>query len=214
MKIIILILVSLLPIIHFINYRQSKIIVLKSFIVLLIGYSIIKWLTYLEILNTDFARNIGMNMLTIFEFVFIGWFYSQIIKTKKIQQRIKILNIILLLSSITNLIFLQGFDILNSYTLILGSCISIYYIFEYFKEIIAHVENINLLRNPFFWISTGYLFLYTGLFVLINFGEYFTFLKEFNSFRPIWDFFTNLIITILYSCLLVAFSFRYKQTNT
>jgi hypothetical protein len=86
--------------------------------------------------------------------------------------------------------------------------------FEYFKEIIAHVENINLLRNPFFWISTGYLFLYTGLFVLINFGEYFTFLKEFNSFRPIWDFFTNLIITILYSCLLVAFSFRYKQTNT
>jgi hypothetical protein len=214
LKIIIPILVLLLPITHFINYRQSNIIVLKRFIFLLIGYAIIKWLIYLEIFNTDFVRNIGMNILIIFEFIFIGWFYSQVIKNKRIQNRIKVFNRILLLASIINFIFLQGFDKLNSYTIILGSCIFIYYIFEYFKEIIEHVENKNLLQNPFFWISTGYLFFYTGLFVLMNFGEYFTFLKEFNSFRPIWDFFTNLITTILYTCLLVAFSFRFKLTNT
>lgn len=214
MKIIIPILVLLLPITHFINYRQSNIIVLKRFIFLLIGYAIIKWLIYLEIFNTDFVRNIGMNILIIFEFIFIGWFYSQVIKNKRIQNRIKVFNRILLLASIINFIFLQGFDKLNSYTIILGSCIFIYYIFEYFKEIIAHVENKNILQSPFFWISTGYLFLYTGLFVLMNFGEYFSILNEFNSFRPIWDFFINLTTTILYSCLLVAFSFKFKQTNT
>lgn len=214
MKILIPILVLLLPIIHFINYRQSKIIVLKRFIFLLIGYAITKWFIYLEVLNKDTTRNIVINILTIFEFIFIGWFYSQIIRNKIIKQRIKVLNIILLFTSVTNYIFLQGFYKLNSYTIILGSCISIYYIFEYFKEIIAHVENKNILQSPFFWISTGYLFLYTGLFVLMNFGEYFSILNEFNSFRPIWDFFINLTTTILYSCLLVAFSFKFKQTNT
>ncbi len=196
------------------NYRYLKHGVLKSFILLIVPYAIVNWMSYWVSNNQDDLNYLANNLIRLNEFIFIGWFYSQLIKSTKTLKRFKILYWILIVVSVSNILFIQGFYELNSYTIILGSCISVYYIFEYFKEMIQHTQSINLLQNPFFWISIGYLFLFIGLFILVCFGAYFKYLNDFDSFLPIWYLFNNLIFTILYSCLLIAFSFRLKPTTT
>lgn len=196
------------------NYRYLNHGVLKKFILLIVPYAIVNWVNFWASTNNDDLNILAYNLIRIYELIFIGWFYSQLIKSTKTLKRFKILNWILIVVSILNILFIEGFYELNSYTIILGSCISVYYIFEYFKEMIQHTQSINLLQNPFFWISIGYLFLFIGLFILVCFGAYFKYLNDFDSFLPIWYLFNNLIFTILYSCLLIAFSFRLKPTIT
>lgn len=82
MKILIPILVLLLPIIHFVNYRQSKIIVLKRFIFLLIGYAITKWFIYLEVLNKDITRNLVINILQFLNLFLSVGFTVKLLETK------------------------------------------------------------------------------------------------------------------------------------
>lgn len=191
-----------------------KQIALKSFITLLVPYALINWVNYWGVFNNEDLNNLANNLLSIYEFIFIGWVYTRLIKGGKILKRINILYWILIIVSILDVLFLQGFYQLNSYTIIIGSCISVYFIIEYFREIIQQTQNIHLLKDPFFWISIGYLFQFIGLFILVSFGEYFKYIHDYDSFLPIWHLFNNLIITILYSCLLIAFSFKLKPTIT
>jgi hypothetical protein len=187
---------------------------LKSFMTLLVPYALLNWANYLSVFNNEDLKNLTNNLLSIYEFIFIGWVYTRLIKGGKILKRINILYWILIIVSILDVLFLQGFYQLNSYTIIIGSCISVYFIIEYFREIIQQTQNIHLLKDPFFWISIGYLFHFIGLFILVSFGEYFKYIHDYDSFLPIWHLFNNLIITILYSCLLIAFSFKLKPTIT
>ncbi len=204
----------LLLCIHLINYRYLNHGVLKKFILLIVPYAIVNWINFWASANNNDLNILANNLIRIYEFVFIGWFYSQLIESTETLKKIKILNWILIVVSILNILFIQGFYEINSYTIIVGSCIAVYYIFEYFKEMIQQTQSINLLQNPFFWISIGYLFHLIGLFILACFGEYFKYINDYNSFLPIWHLFNNLITTILYSCLLIAFSFRLKPTIT
>lgn len=197
-----------------INFRQLESRALKGFLFLLILTNIVELGNFYKILIINHSNNWVANFRNPIEFVFIGWFYSTIINDTKKKLLIKYLNWVLVVASTINLCFFQGFYYLDSYTIILGSCFSLYYIIEYLLQLMKTPSIPNLIQYPYFWISVGFLFFYTGQSILLSFFQYFLFINDFNSFRSIWSFFITLINIILYVCLSIAFFCRLKPANT
>lgn len=195
-----------------INFRKLQTSALKLFLVLLIITNIAEWGNFYKLFIINHSNNWVANIRNPIEFVFIGWFFIQIIENPKLKNRIKFFNWFIIISSIINFSFFQGFKYLNSYTIILGSCLCVYYIFEYFRQVIVKPAAYNLLRNSYFWISVGFLFFYTGQSILLSFFQYFLNINNFNEFRPLWRIFITLINFILYTCLSIAFFCRVKPT--
>ena len=187
---------------------------IKGFLFILMLTNIVELGSYYKLFVITHASNWVYNLRNPIEFAFIGWFYIQIIENPIIKKRIKYLTYLICFSSAINFFFFQGFRYLNSYTIILGSCICIYYIFEYFKQMMNTPGSVSLFRNPYFWISVGFLFFYTGQSILLSFFQYFLSTNNFKPFFPIWQFFITLINIILYSCLTISFFCRLKPTNT
>ncbi len=197
-----------------INYKKFETKALKGFLFLLMLTNIVEWGNFYRLFAIKHSTNWVANIRNPIEFIFIGWFYSTIINNTKIKLYIKWLNWFIIVTSVINLIFFQGFYYLDSYTIILGSCFCLYYIIVYLIQLMKTPNIPNLLLYPYFWISVGFLFFYTGQSILLSFFQYFLYINDFSSFRTIWYFFIILINIILYSCLSIAFFCRLKPTNT
>lgn len=197
-----------------INFKKLESTALKGFLFLLILTNIVEWGNLYKLFIINHSNNWVANLRNPIEFIFIGWFYIQLIDIPKIKNRIKKLSWFLTIISAINFSFFQGFTYLNSYTIILGSCVCIYYIFEYFVYLIQTAKSQNQWSNPYFWISIGFLFFYTGQSILLSFFQYFLSINNFGSFRPIWKYFITVINIILYTCLIISFFCRLKPTNT
>lgn len=197
-----------------INYRKLETKALRGFLFLLILTNIVEWGIFFKFFSINHTSNWVANIRNPIEFVFIGWFYSTIINDSKTKQHIKWLNWAILIASLINFIFFQGFYYLDSYTIILGSCICLYYIIQYLIQLMKTPDIPNLLKYPYFWISVGFLFFYAGQSILLSFFQYFLSIHDFKSFWPVWNFFITLINIILYTCLIIAFFCRLKSKNT
>jgi len=196
-----------------INFKKLPTKELKWFLFLLLLTNVVEWGNHYRLFMINHSNNWIANIRNPIEFVFIGWFYSQIIENDKVKNLIKYLSIFLVLASLINFLFFQGFRYLNSYTIILGSCFCIYYIVSYLLEVMEKADIPKLYKEANFWISMGFLFFYSGQSILLSFFQYFLSIGNFESFIPIWRFFITLIILILYPCLSIAFFCRAKPTS-
>jgi quinol-cytochrome oxidoreductase complex cytochrome b subunit len=61
------------------------------------------------------------------------------------------------LYALFNMTFIQGFTDLNTNILLVGSCIMILLCCLYFVDLFRRDEEIMLLREPLFWVTTGLL---------------------------------------------------------
>jgi len=197
-----------------INFKKLPTKELKWFLFLLLLTSIVEWGNHYRLFTINHSNNWVANIRNPIEFVFIGWFNSQIIENDKVKKQIKYLSIFLVLASLINFLFFQGFRYLNSYTIILGSCFCIYFIVAYLLEVMEKADIPKLYKEANFWISMGFLFFYSGQSILLSFFQYFLSIGNFKSFNPIWSFFITIINLILYPCLSIAFFCRAKPTNT
>jgi len=194
-----------------VNFRHLQTRAMKGFLLLLLMNNAVEWGNFFHLFVINNSNNWTANIRNPLEFAFIGWFFKQITDNKQLHKRINLLTAVILVSSALNFFFLQGFRYLNSYTIILGSCIGVYYIFEYVRETIEKAEIPDLVHHPYFWVSVGYLFFYAGQSVLLSFFQYFLSTGNFEPFIPIWSIFITLINFILYTCLSISFFCRIKQ---
>ena len=197
-----------------INFKKLPTKELKWFLFLLLLTNIVEWGNGYRLFTINHSNNWISNIRNPIEFIFIGWFYSQIIENNKVKKQIKYLSLIIVLASLINFLFFQGFRYLNSYTIILGSCFCIYFIVSYLLEVMEKSNIPKLYKEANFWISMGFLFFYSGQSILLSFFQYFINIDDFESFITIWDFFITLINLILYPCISIAFFCRAKPTNT
>ena len=68
----------------------------------------------------------------------------------------------LVLFSVVNMLWLQGFEYFNTYTIMASGTLILIWIFMYFQELLQREEPTPLLRQPMFWISSGLLIFYLG----------------------------------------------------
>ena len=153
-------------------------------------------------------RNYAMyNVFTTVEFLFYSFLFYLHFKKLIFKKTVLISMPVLIIAVILNIIFVQGFNkTFNSYTFLLGSFFIVVFCCCYFYESVLH-DNIDqqLIKQPFFWITSGLLIFYLGS-VIIN--ALFEYLRN-NDLQAegvrIYGIINHSLNVILYSSFCVAF---------
>lgn len=96
------------------------------------------------------------NYYTLFEFMYLGFFYSLFIRSKRIQTSIRYFYFTYPIAYFINLFFIQGLTVFNTYSYFLGSTMILILIIAWFKEILFDANNIVLTGEPVFYISIAF----------------------------------------------------------
>ncbi len=153
----------------------------------------------------------GINNVLVFNlyapihFLFLTYFFSQVIPNKKIQILIGRYGILLPLLCLSNVLFIQGPHVFNTYTFLLGSLEMILLGITYFYQLFNSVTSVNLLKEPPFWISIGIIFFSTCSVTLIGSANYIALLPKLilsnmNQILLLVDAFFYLMFIIAFLC--------------
>ena len=203
----------LICILNFGKLKKDR--VFQWFLLLLILTNIVEWGTQIKVFtihlkNGKTSSNFAYNIFNPLEFGFFAYYYYHIFDSPPKKALVKKIYLFLLLFAIINIFFIQGIIYLDSYTYILGCLFFSWFSVMFFKQLSRNPEDINILKSPHFWVNSGVLLFYSGEFFLFIFFEYFLKTNGFLLFYPAWNFFTNFLNIIFYTC--ISISFFYFQT--
>jgi len=154
------------------------------------------------------VRNYAMyNVFTTVEFLFYSFLFNLSFKKPFFKKFVLFFIPFLVTVVIINILFIQGFNkTFNSYTFLLGSFFIVIFCCCYFYEsVLPENIDIQLAKQPFFWITSGLLIFYLGS-VIIN--ALFEYLRS-NDLQAegvrIYGIINHSLNVILYSSFCVAF---------
>lgn len=183
------------------------------FIPFLLYTNIQEWGSRYGYLNINGSNALSLNIFNIVEFAFYSWlFYNEAILAKK-RKEILIITSSFFCFAFINILFIQGYNHFHSYSYLLGSLMIIYYACSFFYSLFHSKGYINLLRFSMFWICTGLLFFYSGMFFYYIFFEALA-TKYIIKYLLLFNILMNIFNIILYTCLSVAFICRTTKSNT
>jgi hypothetical protein len=155
------------------------------------------------------------NIIGAIEFTFYLFFYHSIYRASQARKIMLILIMVYWVAALINIFFIQGINVFNTYTYMVGCLFVILASSYYFLEMFRYPQSGSIMREPAFWITSALLFYYTC--VLPVFGI----LNYISSISRYWNhvlrFIINLTNILLYSLFTLAFlcklSFRKKYTS-
>lgn len=106
------------------------------------------------------------------EYSFYAYLFYEHLQGPIIKKTAKLLVILIPTVCAANLLFGQGFKGFNSTNLLLSSTIVLLLCCAYFVDLFRRDEEISLLREPMFWITTGVLFFNLGELATNLFWQY------------------------------------------
>jgi len=196
-----------------IQFRKIKASILKWFLPFLLLTNIVEWGNYFKWYNYHHTNNWIFNIFNPIEFCFYGFLYYQTLLSKSGRNNVFYCCLFILITYLVNILFIQGFLYFDSYSYLVGCLVMVYFSYLYFVEKIKSVEQINITKTPLFWISVGLLFFYSGEFILFSFFQYFLSINDFESFLPVFHFFSAILNAILYLCISISFFYTPKQPS-
>jgi hypothetical protein len=139
------------------------------------------------------------NISTVIEFLFFYYLFYQTINRPAAKNTIVVLSIIYFIWALINIAFVQGIDVFDSYTMLLGTLIIILFVFFYFYDAFDREEPVNLIREPMFWISIGIFLFYLGDF---TFNLMYPYLAKHNlkQEQRLFQHINNNLIVFEYLC--------------
>jgi hypothetical protein len=201
---IIILIISVL--IGIITLKKSSPLYLKQFPFFLLIILIIELIGQL---NQKRGNNVLLyNLTSIGEFCFYSFYFTQTILGKKIKKEISLFIYLFTFFSFSNLFFFQGYYSFNTYTYSIG-CISIVILSSlYYYQLFKSSDNIDLLHEPSFWITTGLIFYYISSITIFGMLNYISILPKVirNNLQQI----TLLINAFFYSLFIIAFLCKYN----
>ncbi len=180
------------------NYKKIKNSKEKYFIYLLfytfINELIGNYFIYFEKVNFSIIYQV----FAIISFLFYNWWFNTILISSYQKLIIKLGSIIFIILSIYNLIS-YSWDEYHYTTFLYGAFILILSALFYFAQLLNDKEEIDVIYNLRFWITTGLLLFHVGMIPLTLFSEQF---DGNNEIRIIILVTLNLI---LYACYSIGF---------
>lgn len=143
------------------------------------------------------------NISVPIEFLFYGFIFYLHYSRQSFLVITKYFLILFLMFALCNLFFIQGFYKFNTNILKVGSFGMIVLCCLYFAELLSKKEEVNLLRYPMFWLTTGLLLFNTGEFFYTLFSDYLI-KNHLDSTRKIFSSINNKLIWVLYTCISIA----------
>ena len=154
------------------------------------------------------------NLETIIEIVIYTRFISALDTRKSYKKSVNIVLFIIVLFSFIDMIFIQGFFMLNTIAIVLQySMLTVLVCLYYFKLINNVDESLDIIRHPPFWATAGILF-YTLAFLFYYIAFSYMAYKQNYKFFILAQVIPNIACLILYSLLSVAFIYQYKKAKS
>lgn len=148
--------------------------------------------------------NVWLYNITIpVEYLFYGFMIGSLCVNRSFKKFIFYSTLLLGGWVIINLLFIQGFTNLNTYTLKAGSSCMIVFSGIGLIDLFRNDNNTSILKIPLFWICAGVLFFNTGEF-LYNFVFDILLEKHWDKAAKVFAAINNKLIYVLYSCISIA----------
>ena len=152
------------------------------------------------------------NCYSYFRFPMLAWIYFDVLKKQRIQRPVFVSFLVLtVLLFIFNLFFYKSFFVLHSSYFLAGGIYVIILSLIYTYSLMDKDSLQNPLREPFFWISSGFLLYFLGALPFIGAIKLLT---KYNTVLAS----QQLIITksmsiVLYSLITIGFVLQWKKKN-
>jgi hypothetical protein len=166
--------------------------------------NLVEWGSRFGWFNIHHSNNWIVNIFTNVEFIFYSFLFFSFSSDPVYKKRIRLIASLFLLLALINILFIQGYNRFHSYSFLLGSLMMIYFCCNYYLSLLKIQVYINLIRYPPFWIVSGLLFFYCGMFCYYTFYEAYAY-RYFLEYYKLFNILTNIFNILLYSCFSVGF---------
>jgi hypothetical protein len=148
-----------------------------------------EWVFYYQHKKNHFLVNIHI----FFEFFILAYAYHHLAKVK-IQKTIIALFMLVeaCLLPTFNFSSWDNFNHFNSIANSVASLLMIAILFMYFYNLLQTLETKNILKEPWFWISAGALFYYSGVLFVFIFSDDILFSQS-KSFTILWNIYYSFL---------------------
>lgn len=167
------------------------------------------FIVLVELSGLYITREIGVSNTRLFNFTipvehfFYTYIFYKNFKTPLFRKIAQSLLVFIPLFALFNMIFIQGFILLNTNILLVGSCIMILLCCFYFVDLFKRDEEILLVREPLFWITTGLLVFNMGELSYNLFMDYIL-KNRFDSKALLFLSIISLLIYVLYTFISIG----------
>lgn len=185
---------------------------LVFFIPFLFLTNVQEWGSYYGYFSFDGNNSLSLNIFTNIEFIFYSWILYHNTNQRGQKKRIVYFTSFYLLAALMNIVFIQGLNNFHSYSYLAGSLMIIYFVCCFFYELFQDEHYIVLVEFPMFWICTGLLFFYLGMFVYFAFFELVA-LENIVKYFTLFNIMMNLFNFVLYTCFSIAFVCQKSRKN-
>jgi len=142
-----------------------------------------------------------LNISTTLEFIFYAYIFSRTLRNPAYKKMTLGFIAFFPMLVVLNMVFIQGFTEVHSYTNALGSVLMVVFCSLFFYELLLNPLEGELHKVPMFWVSTGILFFYLGR---LSYDLFYTLLKNDAMSRDLFKSINNNLTLILYSCFIIA----------
>jgi hypothetical protein len=181
------------------------------FIPFLILTNIQEWGSRYGYMSIAGSNAVSLNLFTTIEFIFYGWLFYNEAQSNARRKKIVYLAIAMITGVVINMLFFQSPLKFHSYSYLLGSIIIIIFCLWFFKDLMSGERFVELLSYRMFWVSSGLLFFYMGMFVCFTLFEVLS-TQILTNYFIIFNILMNVFNIILYTCFTISFLCRPKQT--
>jgi hypothetical protein len=143
------------------------------------------------------------NLFTTIEFLYYCFIFYNILHSEKLKIIVLLSAIVFLVFTVINIFWIQGFYRFHTISYRAGALMIVTFCYLYFRQLIQSSEQIILIKNPFFWISTGLLFFYLGFFFYFCAFDYIAY-KKVKFSMELFSVISDVLNTLLYSCFVIA----------
>jgi len=143
------------------------------------------------------------NIFTTIEFLYYSFIFYHLFTTHFKRNIVAITVGMFLIFTWINIFFIQGFRRFHTISYRVGAIMIVVWCFLYFRQLIQSAEYIVLIKNPYFWISTGLLFFYLGFFFYFSAFDYIVY-KKVRFSVALFNIISDTLNILLYSCFVIA----------
>jgi len=136
--------------------------------------------------------NYSASLYGILEVPLLSWLYFSAVGQKNYGRVFASIAVAFVLFATYNLVFIQK-ESINSYSLIVGSIITILYSLFYFYWLLRELPTLHLHKFPMFWINSGWIIFSSGNLFLFAFTSYLVNVLN-NNLLYYWSMFNFLAI--------------------
>lgn len=147
------------------------------------------------------------NVFTTVEFLFYSFLFYFELKRTFLKKAVVLFVPFFLTCFTINVLFLQGFNkTFNTYTFLLGSFFIVIFCCCYFYEsVLPERIDLQLAKQPFFWVCSGLLIFYLGSVIINALFEYLRTNDLQEQGKKIYQFINLILNVLLYSSFCIAF---------